>query len=242
MPQAVHRRHTLARARIVTIELAIVVDRVRLRRSAEEQADEDAFLALYGAWAPMEPTAFAAEMVGFKHPWWVVGGWAIEAATGFRREHEDTDISILACDVTAFVEFMAGRWHVWNNVSGVLHPLGDRWMTVDEPQSQLWLRADARSPWIVDIPLTPDVDGLWSNKRLPEHIAPVEEVTWRGWDGILYLKPEIVLTYKATNRRAKDDLDFEATLQFLTEERRDWLEAVLSELVPDHRWLERLRS
>ncbi len=61
-------------------------------------------------------------------------------------------------------------------------------------------------------------------------------------DGILYLKPEIVLTYKATNRRAKDDLDFEATLQFLTEERRDWLEAVLSELVPDHRWLERLRS
>ena len=237
-----YRHHNLAQARIGTLEFAIVVDRVRLRRSAEEQADEDAFLALYGAWAPMEPTTFAAEMVGFEHPWWVVGGWAIEAATGFRREHEDTDISILVCDVTAFVEFMAGRWHVWNNVSGVFHPLGDRWMTVDEPQSQLWLRADARSPWIVDIPLTPDVDGLWSNKRLPEHIAPVEEVTWRAADGILYLKPEIVLTYKATNRRAKDDLDFEATLPILTEERRDWLEAALSELVPNHHWLERLRS
>ena len=95
---------------------------------------------------------------------------------------------------------------------GGVDPLGDRWLTVDEPQSQLWLRADARSPWIVDIPLTPDVDGLWSNKRLPAHIAPVEEVTWRAPDGILYLKPEIVLTYKATSRRAKDDLDFEATL------------------------------
>lgn len=109
----------------------------------------------------------------------------IEAATGLRREHDDTDISILSCDVTAFVEFMAGPWHVWNNVGGVFHPLGDRWMTVDEPRSQLWMRADARSPWILDIPLTPDVDGLWSNKRVPTHIAPVEEVTWRAADGIL---------------------------------------------------------
>ncbi len=68
------------------------------------------------------------------------------AATGYRREHEDTDVSILASDVRAFVEFMQGRWHVWNNVGGVLHPLGDRWKTADDPRSQLWLRADAVSP------------------------------------------------------------------------------------------------
>ena len=105
------------------LELAIVVDRVRLKRSAEEQADEEAFLTLYGAWAPMEPTTFAAEMVGFERPWWVVGGWAIEAATGFRREHEDTDISILACDVTAFVEFMAGRCTSGTTSAGSCIPL-----------------------------------------------------------------------------------------------------------------------
>jgi hypothetical protein len=39
----------------------------------------------------------------------VVGGWAIEAATGFRREHEDTDISILACDVPALITHVADR-------------------------------------------------------------------------------------------------------------------------------------
>lgn len=60
---SVYRRHSLAQARIVTLEFVIVVDRVRLERSAEVQAGEDAFLALYDAWAPMEPTAFAAEMV-----------------------------------------------------------------------------------------------------------------------------------------------------------------------------------
>jgi hypothetical protein len=75
-----------------------------------------------------------------------------------------------------------------------------------------------------------------------EHIAPVEKVIWRGADGILYLKPEIVLTYKATNRRVKDDLDFDATLPILTEESRRWLEASVSELVPDQHWLKRLQT
>ena len=104
--------------------------RVPLTRTPEEQAEEDAFLSLYGAWAPLEPQAFAHEMEGFDRPWWIVGGWAIEAATGYRREHEDTDVSILTCDVPAFVAFMKDRWHVWNNVGESYTPSatgGLRW-------------------------------------------------------------------------------------------------------------------
>ncbi|WP_067429431.1 hypothetical protein [Nocardioides jensenii] len=215
-------------------------ERIPLARTPEEQAEEDDFLALYGEWAPMSPSEFAAEMRGFDRPWWVVGGCAIEAATGFRREHEDTDVSILACDVPAFVEFMRDRWHVWNNVGGVLHPLGDRWPDVEEPASQLWLRASAKDPWIVDMPLTPDEGGLWTNKRIAGHTAPVEEVTWTAGDGIRYLLPEIVLVYKAALGRAKDDPDFEASLPVLTDPRRAWLRASLVQVAPDHHWLERL--
>jgi hypothetical protein len=214
--------------------------RVPLRRTAAEQDEEDRFQALYGAWAPLSPTEIARELADFDRPWWVVGGWAIEAATGFRREHEDTDISILACDVPAFVAHVAGRWHVWNNVGGVLHPLGDRWATVDEPDSQLWLRANAVSPWIVDIPLTPDRDGLWTNKRIPRHVAPVGAVTWVGTDGIRYLRPEIVLAYKARLRRLKDNPDFEATLPVLSPGQRQWMREALNEIAPDHPWLTRL--
>lgn len=188
----------------------------------------------------MEPSAFAKEMRGFERPWWVVGGWAIEAATGYRREHDDTDVSILACDVTAFVEFMAGRWHVWNNVGGVLHPLGDRWSTIEDPASQLWIRADAISPWIIDMPLTPDADGQWTHKFLPDHAAAVEDVTWSDAEGIRYLLPEIVLTYKARLQRPKDEPDFEATLPILGEPRRAWMRNALSILVPRHHWIERL--
>jgi hypothetical protein len=214
--------------------------RVPLRRTVQEQAEEDRFQALYGAWSPLSPAELQPEMAGFNRPWWVVGGWAIEAATGFQREHEDTDISILCCDVPAFVAYMSGRWHVWNNVDGVLHPLGDRWMTVDEPDSQLWLRANAASPWIVDVPLTPDRDGLWTNKRIPAHVAPVREVTWAGSDGIRYLHPEIVLLFKARLHREKDDHDFGAALPVLSEEPRSWLRKALADIAPDHPWLARL--
>ena len=217
-----------------------VQPRVRLEKSPEERAEDTAFEALYGAWAPLEPSALARELDGFDRPWWVVGGWAIEAATGYRREHEDTDVSLLACDVSAFVDFVRDRWHVWNNVGGVLHPLGDRWPTVEEPASQLWLRADATSPWVVDIPLTPDVDGRWSNKHLPGHVAPLEEVTWRADDGIRYLLPEIVLLYKARLRRAKDEPDFDAALPVLDARARTWLRGALETVVPGHPWRDRL--
>ncbi|CAI9418803.1 hypothetical protein [Nocardioides sp. T2.26MG-1] len=214
--------------------------RVPLEKTAEEHAEDEAFLALYGPWAPLGPAELARELAGFDRPWWVVGGWAIEAATGYRREHEDTDISLLVCDVPAFVELVRDRWHVWNNVGGVLHPLGGRWRTVDEPASQLWLRADATSPWVVDIPLTPDVDGLWSNKFLDGHVAPWEQVTWRAADGIHYLRPEIVLAYKARLRRPKDEPDFAATLPVLDDRARAWLRTALGSMVPDHPWLDRL--
>jgi len=54
--------------------LVSVSVRVPLERTPEQQAEEDAFLALYGAWSPLEPAAFAREMAGFPRPWWVVGG------------------------------------------------------------------------------------------------------------------------------------------------------------------------
>lgn len=214
--------------------------RIPLRRTPEEQAANDEFEARYGPWQPLTPAQLADELDGFERPWWVVGGWAIEAATGYRREHEDTDISILSQDVSTFVNHVKDRWHVWNVVGGVLHPLGDRCTTVEEPGSQLWLRANATSPWVVDMPLTPSTDGLWTNKRIPHHVARVEDVTWIDHDGIRYLLPEIVLLYKARLRRSKDDPDFDATLPILPPARRDWMREALKSHVPDHPWLDRL--
>jgi hypothetical protein len=93
---------------------------------------------------------------------------------------------------------------------------------------------------VIDLPITPDRDGLWTNKRDPGHVLPVEEATWVAQDGIRYLRPEISLLYKARLHRPKDDRDLRVTWPVLGEEAQAWLRETVRRLYPDHPWLARL--
>lgn len=53
------------------------------------------------------------------------------------------------------------------------------------------------SPWVLDIPLTPDRDGRKSHKRDPSHVTDVTDATFTADDRICYLRPEIDMSYKA---------------------------------------------
>jgi hypothetical protein len=204
------------------------------------EAEDAEFYRWYGAWRPLDPRGVALLMDGFDRPWWLVGGWSIEAFTGAPREHEDVDLSILACDVPALRAHLGDAWTPWSNHGGTLRPLSDRFPEPFDPTSQIWLRRDASSPWEVDLPITPDRDGLWTSKRWDAHVAPVEEVTWLANDGIRYLRPEITLHFKARLGRPKDDRDLDITWPLLTEDRRAWLlEALVATEGPDHPWLRR---
>jgi hypothetical protein len=85
----------------------------------------------------------------------------------------------------------AYRWHLWSNHGGTLRPFDDRFPEVLDVSSQVWVRRGATDPWVIDLPITPDRDGLWTSKRDPDHVAPLEDVTWVAADGIRYLRPEI---------------------------------------------------
>ena len=159
-------------------------------------------------------------MAGFDRPWWLVGGWSIEAFTGVPREHEDVDLSMLACDVPAFRAHLGEDWTPWCNHGGTLRPLSDRFPEPIDATSQIWLRRDATSPWVVDLPITPDRDGLWTSKRWADHVAPVEDVTWVADDGIRYLNPEITLHFKARLDRPKDQRDLDVTWPLLSAAQR----------------------
>ncbi|MGH3362209.1 MAG: nucleotidyltransferase domain-containing protein [Nocardioides sp.] len=208
-----------------------------LRRTPQELAEDQAFFDRYGDWAPLDPPALAEFMAGFDRPWWIVGGWAIEVFTGAPREHEDVDLSILACDIPALREHVGDRWHLWSNHGGTLRPLDDRFPEVLDVESQIWIRRSSRDPWIIDLPITPDRDGRWTNKRLPDHVVPLEEATWVAGDGIRYLDPAIVLLYKAVLHRPKDDRDLDHTWPLLASERRAWLRDAVRRLYPEHPWL-----
>lgn len=211
-----------------------------LLRSEREVAEDEYWDRLYGTWDPLDPPGVQAFMSGFDRPWWIIGGWAIEAFTGAPREHEDVDVSVLACDVPALRTHVGERWQLWTIDDGALRPLIDRWPDVGDPESQIWVRRDVRSPWVIDMPLTPDRDGLWTNKRLPDHVLPVEEATWVAADGIRYVRPEIALLYKARSARLKDERDLAQAWPLLGAEPRAWLRAAVRRLDADHPWLERM--
>ncbi|MGI8645699.1 MAG: nucleotidyltransferase domain-containing protein [Nocardioides sp.] len=201
--------------------------------------EDETFFRWYGDWAPLDPPGLADFMVGFEPPWWIVGGWSIEAFTGVPREHEDVDLSILGCDIPAFRAHLGDRYTPWSVDAGKMRPLNDRFPEVMAVDSQIWVREHSRAPWIIDVPTTPDRDGLWVNKRDPEHVAPLAEVTWVADDGIRYLRPEITLLYKAVLHRPKDDRDLAVTWPLLAPDQHAWLRAALERLYPGHAWLDR---
>ena len=218
------------------------MDREPLPRSDAEAAEDLYWERLYGRYECFDPAELRDFMAGFERPWWVVGGWAIEAFTGVPREHEDIDLSILVCDVPALRQHVGEAWQLWNIADGALRPLIDRWPDVQHPESQIWARRDPTSPWVFDLPLTPDRDGLWTNKKLPDHVAPLEGVTWVADDGIRYLNPEIVLMFKARLARTKDDRDFARAWPLMDELARQWLRETVDQLFPDHVWLDQIRG
>ena len=189
----------------------------------------------YGGWDPLDPTTIAAFMAGFDRPWWIVGGWSIEAFTGMARPHEDMDISILSSDTEAFRLFLGDRWTPWNVDEGWFRPFDARFADV-RPDSQVWVRRDAQSPWILDVPLTPDADGRGTNKRNLAHTEILEDVTWIAPDGLRYARPEVTLMFKAAQIRDKDRLDAEVTLPRLDVHARRWLRDAVARMDSHHPW------
>ncbi|WP_289232789.1 nucleotidyltransferase domain-containing protein [Barrientosiimonas endolithica] len=174
-------------------------------------------------------------MAGFDRPWWIIGGWSIEVYTGVRRDHEDMDISILSSDAEAFRRFLGDRWTPWNVDEGWFRPYDDRFREI-RPDSQLWVRRDARSRWVLDVPLTPDTDGWWTNKRNRSHTEDLDDVTWVAPDGLRYARPEVTLMFKAAQVRAKDRRDAEVLLPLLDDRARTWLRDTMRRIDPDHPW------
>jgi len=189
----------------------------------------------YGHWEPLDPGNIAEFMAGFDRPWWITGGWSIEIFTGVRRHHEDLDISILSSDAGSFRRFLGDRWTPWNVDDGWFRPFDDRFTDV-RPDSQVWVRRDASSPWVLDVPFTPDTDGRWTNKRHLAHTEDLDDVTWTAPDGLRYAKPEVTLMFKAAQVRAKDRQDAETVLSRLDARARAWLRDTMTRIDPQHPW------
>ena len=119
------------------------------------------FLDVYGDWDPLTPAQLAPLMEGFAPPWWVVGGYALEAFTGVPREHEDLDLVVFSHHLDDLRVQLGGHFHLWSNHGGTFRVIDDAQPEPLDPHCQVWLREDGRSPWRVDCILNPSRDGRW---------------------------------------------------------------------------------
>jgi hypothetical protein len=208
--------------------------------TSEAVSDEDAeFFRVYGPWEPLTLAEAKDLFDPLGIPWWIAGGLAAEAFHGVAREHEDIDISMFRKDLAVLRPAVEGRFHMWSAGDGALRPVNDRFPEPASNADQVWLREHALAPWRADVVLNADDDGRWISRRDPDFRAPLEQVTWER-DGIRYLKPEIVLSFKARLSRPKDEHDFAAIVPRLDSDARAFLADYLARREPDHPWRARL--
>jgi hypothetical protein len=196
------------------------------------------FERIYGPVQPWSPAQAAEILDGVGMPWWVAGGWAIEAFTGVGRPHEDIDLSVFRRDLPMLRRHLEPHFHLWAaSDEGLLHLPPGR--AVPDRAEQVWVREHSLAPWSCEFLLNRDVDGRWQSKRDPSFSAPLEAVTWER-DGIRYLAPELVLSHKVATGRPKDDDDLEAALPLLSAEQRGFLVRFVETHAPDHPWRARI--
>lgn len=197
-------------------------------------SDEE-FALLYGDWEPLTLRQ-VSDLMG-SLTWWVVGGWALELASGVNRPHHDIDIAIPRSELGRIAAHLSDH-HLWATQGGGLTP----YRLLDpfpDDHEQLWVRRNAQSPWIIDLLLQP-VDGTdWVFKKDHRVRVPMAEAVLTT-DGIPHLAPQLALLHKAHLCRPQDDEDLTATLPTLTGEQRRWLRDTVQLAVPESPWNARL--
>lgn len=201
-------------------------------------------------------------MSTFDRPWFLCGGWAVDAWIGAqRRGHQDIDIAVFADSQRPLFEHLAG-WHLIAH-----HPddAGDVTAAWDGRHLRLPAHIHARPPgeanlealldWVpgprkrdpdgldVEFILDESRDGEW---LLDERLSlPLERAVRPSPPGLPAAAPAVLAYFKATAYwgrpgypRPHDLDDFRALFPLLSGEDVQWLKTALGAFV--HPWLAEL--
>lgn len=185
-------------------------------------------------WDPWRPADIARLLRGVVAPWYVAGGWALDLFAGCQtREHDDLEIGVPAPVFGTIREALAGyAFEVAGE--GRLWPLDS---PAFEVMYQTWVSDPVTGRYRLDIFREPERDGLWVYRRDQSIRMRYEQIIRRTPDGIPYLIPEIGLLFKAKDSAlAKNQADFDMTLQLLADPALEWLERALRRALPGHAW------
>ena len=171
-------------------------------------------------------------------PWWVAGGWAVDAHVGHvTRQHDDADVLVLQRDL----HLVAATFpDVYAEVPGTGERLAwDGVRMLDPGPQALGLNVDLGDGISKVQLLIALTDGEeWVYHRGRRNIRrPLGSIGRTTADGVPYLTPEIVLLFKSRGLREKDTADFIVLEPLLSYDERHWLRERIRGWRPDHPWL-----
>jgi Aminoglycoside-2''-adenylyltransferase len=193
----------------------------------------DLDLGTWDAWSPAEA---AEHLRGVSTPWYVLAGWALDLFIGRQtRAHDDLEIGVPA-DGFEEIRSALGGFEFVVVGDGRAWPVTERTLRA---HGQTWVR-EPGGPWRLDVIRERWDEDVWVYRRDARIRLPVKSLISRTNEGIPFVRPEVVLLFKAKAPRPKDTTDLEAVLPHLDDGRRAWLRSALALAHPDHVWLARL--
>jgi len=178
-------------------------------------------------------------MGGFRRPWFVAGGWALDLYLGrWTRPHDDIDVAILREDQQAVRSHLAG-WTFEEVVAGERRAWREG-EDLDLPVHETYAHRSGGDPLEIEILLNEASEGLWRYRRDTRVSKPLAEIGLPGVDGIPVLSPDIVLLYKAKAPGPTAEQDFRSARDALRPARRRWLREALEVAHPGHPWIRAL--
>ena len=194
------------------------------------------------AWEPLQPADLAPLLNGLPMPWWICGGWALDLFLGREtRRHDDLDVAVLRRDQHVLCRHL-GDWDLrYATPEHALEPWEGEHL--EPPIDGIWARrsSGANAPWTCEFLLNEDSDGDWIFRREEGVTRSLDEVGAER-KGVPFLRAEIVLLYKASERSPRNEADFAAVRPHLTQAAGQWLREALEVIDPRHPWVPQLHS
>jgi hypothetical protein len=159
-------------------------------------------------WEALRPEDAVELLGGLDAPWWIAGGWALDALAP--RAHEDLDVMVLRRDVDRVPDALPG-WEL------------------DDKGNSVWARPPGATRWHLEFVLDEADGDTWRYRRDARVTRPLNSLgAPRG-----PLAPEVVLLYKAKDDGEKARSDFADVVPLLSSDARAWLRRAVELAHPD---------
>ena len=188
---------------------------------------------------PYDIQSSCSAFSGFKKPWFIAGGWAIDLSVGrVTRQHDDIDFCIFRDSISELLDHFK-TWKIEVCLPGtsqtvVCQSIAD----LSRPRHEIHISRGTKTIEVLINDKNGDNVVFRRDKSIDLHI---DRFTCLTQDKTPYVNPAWQLLFKAKNTRAKDHQDFNEVINVLSKDDKKWLYDSLIHHQPDSEWLFRLK-